>query len=398
MSGTVLWAAVIAGSLGCYLLKLAGLSVPAAWVEQPWVARIVDFVPAALLAALVAVQTVASGNDLVLDGRLVGLAVAALALALRAPFIVVLVLAGAAGALVARRRRLSRRRVAQNSRSAALLEVEQEPLAREPAAEADQAAVGPDHPVAGHDDGDRVAPVRGADRLGAARLAHRLGDVAVGARLAVRDAGELRPRRPARSRSRAAGAAGRTPSARPRSTRPSCRTTSSSPSSDRSPSASGSSCVGGDMASRTSSPSSWTTVSGPIGDGTTVCVLRHGATVAPGVRQCSAVGPPDLAVHDGVGGRRVRARGRPRPTRRGRGGCARVNRATPASRELGPAPRAPPPGRTPVPGGARRRPTRGRRSRPVTVAWTVPTSSPVSRRRSIQLSHASPPSGECPTT
>ena len=100
MSGTVLWAAVIAGSVGCYVLKLAGLSVPAAWVEQPWVARIVDFVPAALLAALVAVQAVASGNDLVLDGRLVGLAVAALALALRAPFIVVLVLAGATGALV----------------------------------------------------------------------------------------------------------------------------------------------------------------------------------------------------------------------------------------------------------------------------------------------------------
>ena len=100
MNGTTLWTAVLAGSLGCYLLKLAGLSVPAAWVEQPWVARVVDFVPAALLAALVAVQAVASGNDLVLDGRLVGLAVAAIALALRAPFIVVLLLAGVAGALV----------------------------------------------------------------------------------------------------------------------------------------------------------------------------------------------------------------------------------------------------------------------------------------------------------
>jgi uncharacterized membrane protein len=100
VSGTALWATVVAGSLGCYLLKLAGLSVPAAWVEQPWVARVVDFVPAALLAALVAVQTLSSGNDLVVDGRLVGLAVAALALAFRAPFIVVLVLAGAAGSLV----------------------------------------------------------------------------------------------------------------------------------------------------------------------------------------------------------------------------------------------------------------------------------------------------------
>jgi branched-subunit amino acid transport protein len=100
VSDGTLWTVVLAGSLGCYLLKLAGLSVPAAWVEQPWVARVVDFVPAALLAALVAVQATTSGSDLVLDGRLVGLAVAAVALALRAPFIVVLVLAGAAGALV----------------------------------------------------------------------------------------------------------------------------------------------------------------------------------------------------------------------------------------------------------------------------------------------------------
>lgn len=100
MSGTALWAAVLAGSIGCYLLKLAGLSVPASWVEQPWVARVVDFVPAALLAALVAVQASSSGQQLVMDGRLAGLAVAALALALRAPFVVVLILAGAAGALV----------------------------------------------------------------------------------------------------------------------------------------------------------------------------------------------------------------------------------------------------------------------------------------------------------
>ncbi|KGH45475.1 MULTISPECIES: AzlD domain-containing protein [Modestobacter] len=100
MSTGTLWAVVLVGSLGCYLLKLAGLSVPAAWVERPWVTRVVEFVPAALLAALVAVQAATSGPDLVVDGRLVGLAVAAVALALRAPFIVVLVLAGAAGALV----------------------------------------------------------------------------------------------------------------------------------------------------------------------------------------------------------------------------------------------------------------------------------------------------------
>jgi branched-subunit amino acid transport protein len=100
VSAGTMWAVVLAGSLGCYLLKLAGLSVPAAWVQRPLVTRVVEFVPAALLAALVAVQAATSDGGLVLDGRLVGLAVAALALALRAPFIVVLLLAGVAGALV----------------------------------------------------------------------------------------------------------------------------------------------------------------------------------------------------------------------------------------------------------------------------------------------------------
>jgi hypothetical protein len=46
------------------------------------------------------VQAATSGSHLVVDGRLAGLAVAALALALRAPFVVVLLLAGATGALV----------------------------------------------------------------------------------------------------------------------------------------------------------------------------------------------------------------------------------------------------------------------------------------------------------
>jgi branched-subunit amino acid transport protein len=100
MSAGTLWTVVLVSGVGCYLLKLAGLSVPPAWVERPWVKRVADFVPAALLAALVAVQAVTSGHRLVVDGRLVGLAVAAVALALRAPFIVVLVLAGVAGALV----------------------------------------------------------------------------------------------------------------------------------------------------------------------------------------------------------------------------------------------------------------------------------------------------------
>ena len=91
MSADTLWVAVVVASVGCYLLKLAGLSVPASWVEQPWVARVVDFVPAALLAALVAVQTFSSGPELVLDARALGLGFAVVALLLRMPFLVVVV-------------------------------------------------------------------------------------------------------------------------------------------------------------------------------------------------------------------------------------------------------------------------------------------------------------------
>ncbi|QNN52222.1 AzlD domain-containing protein [Nocardioides mesophilus] len=96
----MIWAAVLSTAAGCYLLKLAGLSVPRAVLDRPLVARVADLMPVALLSALVAVQVLASGATLVLDARLVGLAVAVVALLLRAPFLVVVVLAAVAAALV----------------------------------------------------------------------------------------------------------------------------------------------------------------------------------------------------------------------------------------------------------------------------------------------------------
>ena len=83
------WWAILGAGIGCYLLKLAGLSVPARVLARPVVERIADLIPVALLAALVAVQVFGSGARLVLDARAVGLAVAVVLLALRAPFLVV---------------------------------------------------------------------------------------------------------------------------------------------------------------------------------------------------------------------------------------------------------------------------------------------------------------------
>jgi branched-subunit amino acid transport protein len=95
-----MWTAILLTGLGCYLLKLAGLSVPAAVLKHPVVERVADLLPVALLAALVAVQVFADGPALTLDARVVGLAAAVVALLLRAPFIVVVAVAALAAALV----------------------------------------------------------------------------------------------------------------------------------------------------------------------------------------------------------------------------------------------------------------------------------------------------------
>ena len=94
------WLAIVVASLGCYLLKLAGLSVPSRVLDRPLVARVADLIPVALLSALVAIQVFASGPELVLDARMPALGVAVLLLLLRAPFLVVVFGAAAAAALL----------------------------------------------------------------------------------------------------------------------------------------------------------------------------------------------------------------------------------------------------------------------------------------------------------
>ena len=94
------WTAVLLAGAGCYLLKLAGLSVPPAVLERPRVARVADLLPVALLSALVAVQVLGGDGTLVVDARLLGLAVAVVLLVVRAPFLVVVSGAAVAAALV----------------------------------------------------------------------------------------------------------------------------------------------------------------------------------------------------------------------------------------------------------------------------------------------------------
>lgn len=94
------WGAVVAAGIGCYLLKFAGMSLPESVLERPLVRRVADLMPVALLSALIAVQVFTHGESLRLDARVAGLGFAVVALALRAPFLVVVFGAALTAALV----------------------------------------------------------------------------------------------------------------------------------------------------------------------------------------------------------------------------------------------------------------------------------------------------------
>ncbi len=95
-----MWAGVLLGAAGCYGLKALGLLVPRRVVDHPQARHIADLLPVALLAALTVTQTFSDGKALVIDARVVGVAVALVAIKLRAPFLVVVVLASAVTAVV----------------------------------------------------------------------------------------------------------------------------------------------------------------------------------------------------------------------------------------------------------------------------------------------------------
>ena len=95
-----MWVAILVAGVGCYALKLAGLSVPERVLDRPLVRRVADLIPVALLGALVAVQALSSGREVVVDARVAGLVAALLALLAKAPFLAVVVVAAATTAVL----------------------------------------------------------------------------------------------------------------------------------------------------------------------------------------------------------------------------------------------------------------------------------------------------------
>ncbi len=94
------WTLIVALGLGCYLFKVLGLVVIGARSLPSVVERCLALIPAALLSALIVKDVFSVGQELVIDARAAGAAVAVVATWRRAPIPVVIVVASAATAFV----------------------------------------------------------------------------------------------------------------------------------------------------------------------------------------------------------------------------------------------------------------------------------------------------------
>jgi branched-subunit amino acid transport protein len=96
---TTLWVTIIAVTLANAIIKAAGPVLFGGRDLPPSVVAVIALLAPALLAALVVTETFSEDQDLVFDERAIGVAVAGLALTLRAPVLIAVALAAVATAL-----------------------------------------------------------------------------------------------------------------------------------------------------------------------------------------------------------------------------------------------------------------------------------------------------------
>lgn len=95
-----LWIWLLIACALAYGWKLVGYLVPARLLENPRTSRIAGTMTIGLLASLTVVNAVVSGQQLTADARLGALAAAAVALSLRAPFLLVVITGAGTAALL----------------------------------------------------------------------------------------------------------------------------------------------------------------------------------------------------------------------------------------------------------------------------------------------------------
>ena len=96
---TTLWVTIVAVALASAAIKAAGPVLVGGRDLPPRAVSVIALLAPALLAALVVTETLGEDQHLVLDERAIGVAVAGLALALRAPVLLTVALAAATTAL-----------------------------------------------------------------------------------------------------------------------------------------------------------------------------------------------------------------------------------------------------------------------------------------------------------
>ena len=96
---SALWIAIVAVTLATAALKAAGAILAGGRELPPRVNAVMALLTPALLAALVVTGTFGEGGHLTLDEKALGVGAAAVALALRAPVLLAVVLAALATAL-----------------------------------------------------------------------------------------------------------------------------------------------------------------------------------------------------------------------------------------------------------------------------------------------------------
>lgn len=94
------WLPILFTAAGCFVLKVAGTLLPRRLLRDARVRSMSVLTPVALIAAITALQTVSTGQRLVVDARLAGLAVAAVAVWRKAPFVVVVLSAAVTAAAI----------------------------------------------------------------------------------------------------------------------------------------------------------------------------------------------------------------------------------------------------------------------------------------------------------
>lgn len=94
-----IWTWLLLACAAAFAIKLAGYLLPQALLDRPLFHDLAAALTVGLLASLTVMNTIGKGQGIALDSRLLALAAGAVALKLRAPYLVVVIVGGLAAAI-----------------------------------------------------------------------------------------------------------------------------------------------------------------------------------------------------------------------------------------------------------------------------------------------------------